>query len=437
MSGTHRKLGTRVALGLSCAGALVIVAAMTLIWPGMVSGGSNPGPDVTVFNLQSTSNYGSSGGFRGYSIGTTSCNIGDTPLWWCNDAGDTFCETNQHPVIAQNIYRLKNNRFEQLGMSWLKHGFFSVNSSSSQCGDGSCAQPPHGGDQLGVGCTDPYGSGLNGSRPLGMRSEVNATTGEFPYPYTQVGSSVGFEQRVKVLEDEVDPALNAGARYFIEGHYIAADDAASGNDLNNASYREVTINAGTFNLSFAGSTVREKAAIFAWQAVDPTVEILNLDLRGESPERFHAARKVISMGDGTYRYEYAIHNMNSDRSARSLTTTFPGATTFTEMGFRDVDHHSGEPYETDDWILAVDGPNGTITWSTDNFSIDPNANALRWGTMFSFWFRADRPPADVTNSLGLFKTGVVSDSVDFEFFGGFFADDFETGNTGAWSGLSP
>ena len=27
---------------------------------------------------------------------------------------------------------------------------------------GSCVSPPGGGDQLGIGCTDTYGSGLNG-----------------------------------------------------------------------------------------------------------------------------------------------------------------------------------------------------------------------------------------------------------------------------------
>ncbi|MCB1032803.1 MAG: hypothetical protein KDD47_03095 [Acidobacteria bacterium] len=434
MSKSKRSLGPRLAVAMSCAAALIAMAGLTLVSPGIVSGGSNPGPDVIVFNVSGTTNHGSSGGFRGYSIGTTSCNLGNQPLWWCNDAGDTFCNVNQHPVIAQNMFRLKDGRFEQIGMSWLKHGFTSLNSPNAECG--TCVQPPHGGDQLGVGCTDPYGSSLNGSRPLGLRSEVNATTGDFPYPYTNVGSSAPYEQRVKVLETELDPALNAGARYFIEGHYIAADDAAAGNDANNASYREVSVNAGTFNLTLVGNTVRQEPAIFAWKAVDPNVEILTLKVPGKFNETFHAARKVTSLGGGMFHYEYALHNLNSDRSARSFTAQFPGATNFSNVGFRDVDHHSGEPYDTTDWAVSMDTGAGTLSWSTDDFATNPTANALRWGTMFSFWFDADRGPADLENSFGIYKAG-LGDTVTFAFFGGFFQDGFESGNTAAWSATDP
>ena len=38
------------------------------------------GPDVTVYSLSGTMNYGSDGTHRGYSVGTTSCNIGDEPV---------------------------------------------------------------------------------------------------------------------------------------------------------------------------------------------------------------------------------------------------------------------------------------------------------------------------------------------------------------------
>ena len=65
---------------------------------------------------------------------------------------------NVHPVIAQNLYRLKNGRFEQLGMSWLKNGFYAL--SLQPCEPSHRAQR-HG---LNVGCSDPYGAGLNGCR---------------------------------------------------------------------------------------------------------------------------------------------------------------------------------------------------------------------------------------------------------------------------------
>src|SRR5262245_37278476 len=78
-----------------------------------------PGPDVIVGELPNTTNWGATGGVRAYSVGTTSCNIGDTALLW-------IASNNQHPVIGQNMYRLSNDRFEQIGQSWLKHGFTAL-----------------------------------------------------------------------------------------------------------------------------------------------------------------------------------------------------------------------------------------------------------------------------------------------------------------------
>jgi len=337
---------------------------------------------------------------------------------------------NQHPVIAQNLYRLKDDRLEQIGMSWLKHGFLSLNQFDSSCG--SCQNPPHGGDQLGIGCTDPYGAGLNGSRPLGMRSEVNAGTGDFPYPYTNVGSS-GVEQWIQVLDADLDPALNTGALYWVEGHYVAADDAAAENSLNNASYRQVTVSPGSLNLSLTGATIRERSAIEVWPTLDAEVELVNVDVTESLLERFHVARKVSAKKLGGFQYEYAVHNMNSDRSANSFSLQFAPGTSISGAGFHDVDHHSGEPYATTDWDVTIDIPSGTITWATDSFATDNDANALRWGTTFSFWFDADGAPGN--HILGLFKPG-ASSSVVFSVGGGpnsVFFDGFESGNTGAWS----
>ncbi len=395
------------------------------------TGGTSTGADVTVIYLPGVSYHGQVAGVHSYSVGTTSCNVGNEPLWWCNDVGDPFCETDQHPVIAQNLYRLKDGRFEQLGMSWLKHGFFSLNTPDPACGD--CIFPPHGGDQLGVGCTDAYSSGLNGSRPLGLRSEVNAATGAFPYPYTEIPHSGSIDQRIQVEATELDPILNPGARYWIEGQYVAADDAAEGNANNNASYREVDVESD-FDLSPTGPTVREVPAIYAWQAIDPEVEIVAVDT--PDGERFHAGRRITEDG-GVMHHEYAIHNLSSDRSARSFTIRLPASADIRNAGFRDVDHHSGEPYATTDWTIDVDG--GTVTWFTDDFATDPDANALRWGTMFSFWLDVD-VAGNTTYSLGLFKPGAPQDvEIPFTPILGdlIFADGFESGDLSAWSCAGP
>ena len=360
--------------------ALLVLAAFPAAL--RAQGQQTSGPDVTIIYIGDTQNYGVSGGIRGYSIGTTSCNIGTTPVNWCDNNGGCSNGTitlsaAQHPVIAQNMYRMLDGRFEQIGMSWLKHGFLSTNSTDSSClvGHPSCSSPPLGSNQLGVGCTDTYGSGLNGSRPLGMRSEVNPTSGVFPFPETQVNPTLLYEQRIKVPEAEL--AL-PGASYWVEGQYIADNDAVAGNGLNNASYRPVTVSPSTFNLSFAGSIVREKTAIQAWKAADVAVEIFNDDFCTAPVERFEVARKVTVVDGDTWHYEYTVRNMNSDHAAQKFSVDFPDGTPIGNVGFRDIDSHSGEPYSTIDWTSAVDGTNGTVSWATETFAANNNANALRW-----------------------------------------------------------
>lgn len=404
--------------------------------------GTSVGPDVTVLDLTDIDNYGAVGGIRAYAVGTNSCNVGTEPVDWCDNGGGCGQGTtdSDHPVIAQNVYRLKSGRFEQIGMSWLKHGFLSRNDSDPRCGP-NCIQPPLGGSQLGVGCTDIYSAGLNGDQPLGMRSEVNAATGEFPFPYTEVSSPQIIDQRIQVLETDVNPALNPGALYWVEGQYIAPDDAVAENALNNASYNEVTVSGGNFNLNLTGGTVTQKSSLYAWQVEDAAVEIANTDVPGSVPvERFEAARRVTQDGN-TFHYEIVVRNMNSDRDARAFTVTFPDATTIiTNPAFHDVDHHSGEfdpdsglPYLTTDWTVAVDA--NSVRWETDPFDTTPNANALRWATMFSFRFDADFSPLDVVWELELFKPGSPT-TVDIPFPDAgppcCFADDFETGDTSRW-----
>ena len=86
-----------------------------------------------------------------------------------------------HPVIPQNLYRMSggasnNDRFEQIGQSWLKHAFTALQQNA--CGFG-CT--PGTGTHLGVGCSDPYGASLNASQSgLGSRAWVNPFTGAYP-----------------------------------------------------------------------------------------------------------------------------------------------------------------------------------------------------------------------------------------------------------------
>ena len=137
--------------------------------------GQSFGPDIIVGDILGPSNYTANGGFEALSLGSYSCNVGTQQVGW-------HANTNQHPVIGGELYRFKvvngAGRFEQVGMSWLKHGFFALSNvlccPNCQGTDGST---------LGVGCSDPYTSDRNGQQSgLGPRYQVNAFTGAFTYP---------------------------------------------------------------------------------------------------------------------------------------------------------------------------------------------------------------------------------------------------------------
>jgi len=437
------------------------VSCAALIVAGCGLAAANAGPDVVVWSINGTSYYGSSGGIDAYALGTTSCNRGDAPLAW-------FDGTVNHPVIAQNLYRLKDGRMEQVGMSWLKWAFASLN--QNQCG--TCINPPAGGSQLGINCSDPYGSGLNGSQGgLGARSLVNPFIGFHPPEHAQSSGPSTIRGRLQVPRSDMDPAQNVGAAYFGEAQYIAPDDALAGNDDNNSSVRRVWVNANhslTFNEpgpAGNSSTLEGVTGIQNWQLLDPGValkhttmpsdgrvtiawraqanaSVLSADFNSDGQtnitdlgialQNFGIAGAAFEDGDAnddgfvnitdlgivlqefgqsnTFHYDFAVFNMNSDRAVQAVTVALPAGTTVSNVGFHDVDSHSGEPYSTTDWTDSSDPT--FIRWETQTQAENVNANALRWGCMYNYWFDATCSPDQMTTiTLDAFKQGAVNEQV--------------------------
>jgi hypothetical protein len=119
--------------------------------------GTSPGPDVIVGDLPTMQQFGTAGTQVGLAIATTSCNAGTEDLDWF------ALPQTDHPVIPQNLYRMSggaNNdeRFEQIGQSWLKHAFAAL--TLDACGFGCNGV---GGAHLGSGCSDPYSASMNGT----------------------------------------------------------------------------------------------------------------------------------------------------------------------------------------------------------------------------------------------------------------------------------
>ena len=351
------------------------------------------GADLYVADLYDAIRWGRSGDVTAFNFGTIACNAGDEVIPW-------EALTAQHPVMTQNMYRLKDGRFEQIGMNWVKHGFGSLNETAC----GPCTDPGTG-QAIGIGCSDPYSAATYGFQlSLGPRSEINPFTGQFPFP---VGRNPGFSAvagRLQVHDGDLDPALNAGARYFVEGHYLSRHDAEDGNGENNASYRRVLISGGapTFQVALAPEpTVAQQPAIFAWKAADPGVEIRELRVPGEG--RFLLGCRARDNGNGTWDYEYALYNQNSDRAANAFAVPIGNGTTVSAIGFHDVDYHSGEIYDDNDWNQRA--ARGHQAWFVAPYAMNPHANALRWGTLYNFRFTADAPPGPSVLTIGLFKPG--------------------------------
>jgi hypothetical protein len=372
------------------------------------------GPDVIVSNIGSTfDEYGAVGDIGAYAFTTVSCNVGDADAIWI----DSGTQPNRHPVIGMELYRYKvvngAGRFEQIGMSWLKHGFCAADAPSctsinpngisnpTYVSNGSC-------DWLGLFATDTYSASLNGSQGnLGPRSEIQPWTGAYPYPYVNngCGSSTVICKRLQVDKDDLDPAQNSGATYWGESVYITTDEPQSYIRHNNYSYRQVTVGAfsgGQYNLSFTASTVPLLPALQRWATSESGVTVVNADVPGDG--RFVLAYKATDIGGGQYHYEYALLNMNSDRGAQKVSVPLASGATCTNVGFHDVDHHSGEPYSTADWTPTV--TLGTdVNWASQTYAQNTNANALRWSSTFNFRFDSNAPPTTGPLTVTLFKPG--------------------------------
>ncbi|MFN0059511.1 MAG: hypothetical protein ACKVX7_13725 [Planctomycetota bacterium] len=360
-------------------------------------GGTTTGPDLITGDILSTVSYAGSSGITAYSFGATSCNIGSLPVSW-------ILATNQHPVVTRGLYRLRDGVMEQIGMSWCQHLFFAL--SQALCSAGACT--PTAGTSLGVGCSDPLSASTAGAQQnLGPRSAVNAATGDFAYPFSAPAFTGALDRRLQVAVADLDPTLNPGALYFVSTYYLAADDTVAGNDLNNGSYRQLSVAAspsGQFELQFlAGqTTVRQKSPIEAWQDALPDVSVQFVDVAGDG--RIIAACRVIPAA-GLYRYEYAFYNQNSDRCVSAISVPLGGATV-SAPGFHAVASHSGEPYSNAPWSATISP--AEVVWATESFATNPNANALRWDTMYNFRFLSAQAPATGAVTLTLFKPGATT-----------------------------
>jgi len=123
--------------------------------------------------------------------------------------------------------------------------------------------------------------------------------------------------------------------------------------------------------------------------------------------RLIVAHKVTRISRTAFRYDYAVYNMNNDRGVRSFSVP-TGSAQISNIGFGSGFSH-GENWSNEPWQGAA--ANGQVTWSTKTFQQDENANAIRWGTTYNFWFETEAPPTLADVAIARFKPGPTPESV--------------------------
>jgi hypothetical protein len=372
--------------------------------------GSMDGGDMTFCQLYDFKHLSSSrvADICGMSVATTSWNVGTKDIMWFNIPDE------EHPFIVMNAYRLMNDRFEQIGMSSIKHGFYAL--GSHQCGGPPCTfEAGHGpGDWLGTGCTDTYGSDLNGVQSgMGPRYEVNPWTGYWFFPGSHMDGGHGHdavEHRIQIHDADLDEELNPGATYYGEGFYVILDDV---DVMNSASWKPFSVGghaAGHWflDMTSAGDYPNIGFAIDAWPGATKTLIAQEIPVKEfSSPDgRCVLAAKATPLPDGdTWHYEYALLNVDLDRQVGSFSVPIPSGATVTNIGFHAVEHHD-EPFNTADAdAVPIDNAPWTPLVLPTSVSWDTDSNPIMWGMMYNFRFDADVPPDTTTVTVGHFRAG--------------------------------
>lgn len=323
-------------------------------------------------------------------------NVGTAEVPWYEKfdtgVGGTYpppYDRDQHPFLVWSMYMIEDDIPQQIGLSAVKHAFFTVNSSCS-CSGGhilwTAASSPNG-----QACTDTYSVGNNNSEThLGLREEVPASTGAWeqcgsmfapgasaPGPCNQtVSGSTGddFERRLVVDEPKLS---TSGATFYFEGWYVIRDDI---NIFNTMAHKSVTPTLGS-TWAFPAGSHTLGPAIDEW--VPPNTRGANqVHVREDTGNgHYSIAVKVTPLTGGQYRYVYALMNYDYDRRFRSFSMPIPAGVNVSNIQFLD-----GDSDNSNDWSSSTAGD--VLSYTA------PKGEAPLWGSMVTFVFEADREPAE-------------------------------------------
>lgn len=346
-------------------------------------------------------------------------NAGTTAVPWHAKFSGVFPPYNndQHGVLMWNLYRIgADGRIKQIGASAVKHAVYTVN-DGCPCGGGNVMYPT---------CQDTYSNFNNDeSSYLGPRSEILPNLGlwgrcgsifdancDGVLDNPDDGARNLYQYRLSVVESDLMPPFSSGARYFQEYRYVVRDDPTIYPSMG---YREVAFaktNDGSGNWNWNASLVGDSpagtdfyvgAALTAW--VDPTAPPPNAMNRELATSLGHArvAVRVTDLGNGTWRYEYAVANLDyahglidpahatppnlkvdSNQGFASFSVPISPGTVVTSLRFDDLDL---DP--SNDWTASTTATR--VAWAAPSAS-GALVNTLDWGTLYHFEFVANAPP---------------------------------------------
>jgi hypothetical protein len=330
-------------------------------------------------------------------------------------------DNDQHPFLIWNMYRTNaDGSIEQIGRSGVKHAWLTVNAG--------CLDSCNNFNALGRGCGDTYGVGNNDNPgDLGPRSEIVPAQGIWGrcgsiWDSTCTGGqhnngNNSWTQRLQTHESQIDPAANAGATYMFESWYVARDDI---NIYNSMATITGTPHFSSNQWSFSGqSNYKLGPAIDKWVSpTAPPANSLNTELTAAEGHA-KVAVKATSLGGGSWRYDYAVANLDfaraivqppqngpdprvlSNKGFDSFSVPIPAGSVVTATSFRD-----GDLVVANDWKTVNNGTR--VTWNGGGVLSSATAKGkptLDWGTMYSFSITVNRAPASGSSVLHVATAG--------------------------------
>lgn len=352
-----------------------------------------------------------------YSWDASICNAGTEPL--------TADGPNDGPVWAFNVYRLKDNRFEQIGMSWAKH-LYGIDNASSECGTCEPPDPPE--NFLYQGCDDVYRYSFNGARNLfGQRKTLNPFGGAITGPKGDGADCGDHEQRKDNVQgrlavwnaelcDPADEGCDGTIKYFGETMVFHFEEDEETNNQLNVVHREIIVdewdgssggNGPNYELSFEPfSSTQSSPAILAWETADPEVTIYPFSVVSGDGEFLVGCKKPYETTGplgAVWLFEYAVYNRNSYPVMKKFKISIPDdSLTITTTSFHDIDYHSGSEQDPTNWSVSTSCSSGvcSIIWEAQNPPNGMDRNTLRWGTLYNFRFiTTSEPDLDVNDTI--------------------------------------